>query len=280
MGDGWRRAKKNLHAVHTDFEQKQMSAEGSPDEVSHGQLRISESLRSVEYGTETFNTFIKNLKGDLKMEIERIVAEEQFIADGRAAKVFNIELQHCNLPGGVCVKIWKPELELLKNTNIIEYKKRQYLSPKEEFEFQDQLYVGDKFHKTPRVFAYVETGGHYAICMERIRGYSIGEIMDAGAKMSANLKKKFEELLIQFKNKGYVHRDLHPKNIILKTDQPLEVGAELSGELYLIDFGVAKKFYGSSPEEEDFRLTIGNDVINYPQDSKWLEEIKSTAFAR
>ena len=101
----------------------------SPEKLE--KLRISKSTESPETEPILLEQ-IESLRQDLEEEVKRIISEEQMIGEGRAAKVFELKAEHSHLP--VCVKIWFPKTNQLAKTNIVEYRKIQYLSPEEELD--------------------------------------------------------------------------------------------------------------------------------------------------
>jgi serine/threonine protein kinase len=112
--------------------------------------------------------------------------------------------------------------------------------------------------------------------MEELPGYTLQEIEAAGAVIKDPAWKDLERLIFQLnKQNGVIHRDLGKQNIFLKTHEELSEGNSISGEIYLIDFGLSKRIAGS-PEPEDYTLTIGGDVVRYPSDRGMVEALKPT----
>jgi tRNA A-37 threonylcarbamoyl transferase component Bud32 len=102
--------------------------------------------------------------------------------------------------------------------------------------------------------------------MERIPGYTLAEVWERGGTIVSPQWRELERLVATLNNKHHVvHRDLHLGNIMLKTNQSLPSEQKLSGELYLIDFGLSRRTMGA-PTDEDYLLTIGNEVIKYTSD--------------
>lgn len=204
----------------------------------------------------------QEIESDLTNEIRQIAQAYPFVGEGKAAKVFSLE--NTFVPGKrSCVKIWRPELFNLDDVTRAE---RQSISPKEEFELQDSLF-NNGFHNIPRPFAFCIIDEYPAMIMERIPGYTLAEIQDRGGYIVNPPWKTLLELVTDLNEKHHVlHRDLHLGNIILKTEQKLEDHRnKLSGSLYLIDFGVSKPIT-DSPTNEDYKLTIGENVIKYQSD--------------
>lgn len=216
---------------------------------------------------------IESLRQDLEEELKRIISEERMIGEGRAAKVFELKAEHSHLP--VCVKIWFPKINQLAKTNVVEYRKIQYLSPEEEFVLQDELFIHG-FRDLPRPIAYGKLSDHHIFVMEKISGYNLQQIITAGAKIAKPGWAELERILTELNIKQrIVHRDLHPGNIMLRTHDLLEENVHLDGKLYLIDFGLSKRIQGK-PQDDDFRLTIGKDTVIYKNDRKMVDALKPT----
>lgn len=225
-------------------------------------LENSEKTRTKKFDLENF-------KNKLEKELNEIMLEVNLIGEGQAAKVFDLHASFEDEP--LCVKVFRPELDRLVP---IEQKRRQYLTPKEEFKIQDDLYATG--FNTPQPIAYDFSGKHYVFVMEKIIGHTLKEIDRRGAHIInphwQELEKLGDTLNIQHQ---IVHRDLHLGNIMLQTNQTIEDARhELSGKLYIIDFGTAKRFYGSRPSEDDYKLTIGNSVIKYIPDDSSIRMLK------
>lgn len=78
------------------------------------------------------------------------------------------------------------------------------------------------------------------IVEEFVEGVSMRDYLSAGKKMNLayahKLLKALLEIEVQLEENRILHRDINPNNIILGQD----------GEIYLIDFGLAKNLNGSS----------------------------------
>lgn len=235
-------------------------------------LRVSRSTESPE-AEPIFLEQTESLRQDLEEEVKRIISEEQMIGEGRAAKVFELKAEHSHLPA--CVKIWFPKINQLAKINIVEYRKIQYLSPEEEFVLQDELFLNG-FRDLPRPIAYGRLSDHQIFVMEKISGYNLQQIITAGAKIAKPGWGELERMLRVFNiNHKIVHRDLHPGNIMLGTENPLERGARLEGKLYLIDFGLSKRIQ-ARPSDDDFKLTIGRGTVIYKDDRRMADALRPT----
>lgn len=234
-------------------------------------LKTSESLASFEQGNELLDSYIEAVKHDIELEVERIIAEKPLLGEGKAAKVFDLELNRLHCP--TCVKIWNPELENLKNSDLVEYKKIQAHSPEQEFDLQDDLYVSG-LRNIPRAIAYGKFGPYHILVMEKIPGYTLKKIIDQQSTIGNLSWKDLENNLIDLnRNHRVAHRDLHPGNIMLKTEDKIEEGSVLNGELVFIDFGLSKKTPGM-PAPDDFKLTIGNKSIIYKNDKESIDQLQ------
>lgn len=235
-------------------------------------IEPSKSLESMERGQESYEAYLSNLETDLDEEIERILREERFLGEGRAAKVHAVEMKrsHCK----ACVKIWRPELEDMLKKDVVEYKKIQSQDPHQEFDMQDELYMAG-FKNIARPLAYTEVGEFRVMAMEEITGHTIQSIEESGAKIVEPTWTELKNILLSLnKDFGIVHRDLHSGNIMIKTEDKLEPDAEIRGEIIILDFGNSKKISFSSPESDDYKLTIGQKTVQFESDEKKLLELK------
>lgn len=238
-------------------------------------IEPSKSLESVDRGPESYENYLSNLETDLDEEIERILSEERFLGEGRAAKVHAVEMKrsHCK----ACVKIWKPELNKILAEDVVQYKKIQSQDPHQEFEMQDELYMAG-FKNIPRPLAYTQVGEFKVLAMEEIQGYTLRDIEEAGGKIVGTTWSDLKNVLLSMnKEFGIVHRDLHTDNIMIRTKDKLEPGAEINGEIVILDFGNAKRISFSAPEPDDYKLTIGQKTVQFESDEKKLLELKPSA---
>jgi len=236
-------------------------------------LKTSESLTTFEKGQELLESYIENVKYDLEVEIEKIIAKKPLIGEGRAAKVFDLELNSLHCP--VCVKIWNPELENIQKENIVEYKKIQSHPPEAEFDLQDKLFMAG-FDHIPRPIAYGKFGPYYVLVMEKIVGFTLRELIEYGIKIKNLTWRDLEMILIDLnRNHRVAHRDLHPGNIMLETQEEPQEGASVSGKIYIIDFGTSQET-PSMPTSDDYRLTIGKNSVIYKDDKASIDELKPT----
>jgi len=149
----------------------------------------------------------------------------------------------------------------------------QSLEPEEEFDFQDELYMSG-FENIPRPFAFTKIGDLCAMGMEKIQGYTLQEIKDGGAHIADPAWKELDALLFQLNiDHGTLHRDIHEKNIMLRTSEDIASTKELHGELCFIDFGHGKRI-SARPTPDDYKLTIGQNMIKYPEDKARVDMLK------
>jgi len=234
-------------------------------------LEFSQSFEETERAEGINQEYLERIEHSLEEEVERILNEEEKLGEGKTARVFSIAASRFPLP--VCVKIWKRHVLRMQDEDLIEYRKMQYSSPQDEFQLQDDLYRNG-FTKIPRPIAFGMKGEYQVLAMEELPGYTLEEIAAAGATVDGAQWKDLERLVYDLNiKKGVVHRDLGKQNIFLKTGAELKEDATVAGELYLIDFGLSKKIAGS-PEPDDYRLTIGNNVIRYQSDRGMVEALK------
>jgi serine/threonine protein kinase len=235
------------------------------------EFKLSQSTGTIEVPEGEREAYFGKLGPSLKAEIERRIAEDPIIGEGKTARVFSSVETRKPLP--VCFKIWRPDVIKMKDKSPVDYRRLQYGTPEEEFALQDQLYMAG-FHRIPRPIAFETVGEHQVMAMEELPGYTLQQIEQAGATIAEPGWKQFERLVLDL-NRNYhiAHRDLGPQNIFLKTEEKLAPGATLKGELFIIDLGLSKKT-GGEPTPEDFTLTIGNSVIKYPKDSQSVERLE------
>jgi RIO-like serine/threonine protein kinase len=234
---------------------------------SFSEIKFSPNAKEAEPYMRSAERFLDSLEHSLEEEVERIIGEEEMIGEGRTAKVF--EVDNPNSPCDICAKIWrnKPRREMTP----LEYRKIQYLTPEEEFMLQDELFR--KGCAVPRPVAFGKIGERDVMVMEQLTGYDLKRILAKGGGLEASLWPELVKAWKKIESEGVVHRDLAPQNIFLETTDPLEEGAVLNGKIYIIDFGLSKRFHGTSPEDEDFRMVIGSDTVKYPKDADKIDEL-------
>jgi len=231
----------------------------------------AQSLKK-EHDGQLEKEYQDRIEAEMVAAIEKIIAEHFLLGEGKAGQVFDFpNFSITDLPA--CIKIIRPELEELRNKDLIEFRRIQNLSPEEEFKLQDKLY-SEGFRHTPKPLFYGHYGKYQFLIMEKISGYTLKEIIAAKAKLVNLSWNDLEQLLIKLHRRhGVAHRDLHAGNIMVKTKETLTPDSELSGEqLVIIDFGLSKRT-GGMPTREDYTLTIGKNSIIYPDDRANLEKL-------
>ncbi|HVN26148.1 MAG TPA: hypothetical protein VMT99_00645 [Candidatus Paceibacterota bacterium] len=234
-------------------------------------LKFSRSAETLEHEGISIEAYLDNLEQDLKEELERIMRDEKMLGEGEAGKVFEVHASRSKCQA--CVKVWHPHLEKLKSENYLEYRQIQALDPEDEFNLQDDLYISG-FRNIPRPFAFAKIGNLAIMGMEKVQGYTLQDIKSAGAHIANPAWKDLDRLLFELNiSHKVLHRDIHKSNIMLRTSDKLAPGGELSGELVFIDLGRGRKIHGR-PTPDDYRLTIGNNVISYTQDKSAVEQLR------
>lgn len=116
-----------------------------------------------------------------------------------------------------------------------------------EYESQKAL---SGFKGFPRLYGFAEVGGSPAIVMEWIEGVTLATaaqmlaVDDSGRMaplVAARLGRDLFDMLtrLELVGKGFVHRDISPSNVLVRTEhlQVVEQAAEGAFDLCLIDFG-------------------------------------------
>ena len=235
------------------------------------EFKLSRSTETIAVPEDEREAYLNQLGPNLKAEIERRIAEDPIIGEGKTARVFSSIETRTPMP--VCFKIWRPDILKMKDKDPVGYRRLQYSSPEEEFNLQDKLYMAG-FRRIPRPMAFETVDEHQVMAMEELPGYTFQEIETAGATVGDPGWKELERLLFELNRRyGIVHRDLGTQNIFLKTEDKLEPGTTIAGEIYFIDLGLSKKV-SSEPTPDDFTLTIGKNMIRYPGDHQNVERLK------
>lgn len=135
-----------------------------------------------------------------------------------------------------------------------------------------------------RMYGFVETTDQdgqpkYHVVSEYLDGEPLSEILKRQGSFSIDkalaITKHILSALLMLHNKGYVHRDIDPSNIMVCKD----------GKIKLIDFGIAKNLNES--QEEAKNCTIGGKFIgkvNYASPEQvrgehWLTNQKSDIYS-
>jgi tRNA A-37 threonylcarbamoyl transferase component Bud32 len=235
------------------------------------EFKLSRSTETIALPEEERDAYFGQLGPSLRAEIERRIAEDPMIGEGKTARVFSSLESRKPIP--VCFKIWRSDVLNMKDKNPIDYRRMQYDTPEEEFNLQDKLYMAG-FHTMPRPIAFETVGDHQVMAMEELPGYTLEQIQQAGATVAEPGWTKLAQLIVDLNRKyGVAHRDLGTQNIFLKTDEKLVPGAALKGEIFIIDLGLSKRT-GGEPTPEDYTLTIGRNVIRYPSDWSNVERLQ------
>ncbi|RJQ29934.1 hypothetical protein C4571_00185 [Candidatus Parcubacteria bacterium] len=242
-------------------------------------IQIAGSVERSEELRRGVERFLERMKRDVEEEIIQISRNERLlIGEGMAARVFKFELPGHPSPCRICIKIWRDKPK--RESTPAEYRKIQFLSPDEEFDLQDDLFKKNCKVARPVAFGHVEDrlNGRDIVrdvmAMEEISGYNLQEIIDGEAKIAEPKWSELLSIMTRIKKQRVVHRDLKPSNIMLKTDQELEAGAELRGEIFVIDFGVSRRVAGSSPDDDDFIEKAPNgSTIHFPRDVDYINAL-------
>ena len=89
-----------------------------------------------------------------------------------------------------------------------------------------------------RIYDYIEGDGRDFLILELIRGRSLNEAMADGMGQAEKLAvaEQIAQVLVAAHGKGIIHRDLKPHNVMLTT----------TGEVKVLDFGVARPSRGTN----------------------------------
>jgi len=163
---------------------------------------------------------------------------------------------HNKLDRKVAVKVLKPALT--DQEHIL-------------WRFENEALAMDKLRGCPdiiNVIDFHEEGNFRAIIMELLEGCTLKDLIKKGAIHEAEVTKIFSKVLNAFSyahERNVVHRDVKPSNIFLLN----------SGEIRVLDFGIAK--IANSGEESDYTATgtqMGTLIYMSPEqvlDSKHVD---------
>jgi len=129
-----------------------------------------------------------------------------------------------------------------------------------QFKREAQILAKVKHPHLPKVFDYFEEKNRYYLVMEYIDGLNLMEVLEKNGKL--HWKKALDYALqicdvLKFLHKqGIIYRDLKPSNVMV----------DPKGNVYLIDFGIARFFKGKKIwilrflaifKNSEFSLTAG-----------------------
>lgn len=177
--------------------------------------------------------------------LERMDRKKVKIGMGNNAEVFGVEGEP--LFENICVK------------KILKYPKVKINSIEAEFEFQEAVH--DLNIKTPRNILMVrnnETKEEF-ILMEKIRGASLGDILDPQSNVlipdTYNHEQFFETLkkMVDTMHENNIyHRDLHSGNVMVDEE----------GNPVVIDFGAADHGYGGHGDDHEIYKASGFVLVS------------------
>ncbi|KAK2950146.1 putative Casein kinase I [Blattamonas nauphoetae] len=129
---------------------------------------------------------------------------------------------------------------------------------KYEYRIMKQLQVHQGF---PSAYSYCHTETHNFLVMTRL-GPTVEELWERnGREFSmatlAHISIQAVTLLERLHSLGYLHRDIKPENFMFSRD-------ETSQELFLIDFGLSKRF-GRESEGTHIKFRTGKQMIGTPR---------------
>ncbi|KAK2960693.1 putative Casein kinase I [Blattamonas nauphoetae] len=129
---------------------------------------------------------------------------------------------------------------------------------KYEYRIMKQLQVHQGF---PSAYSYCHTETHNFLVMARL-GRTVEQIWERnGREFSmatlAHISIQAVTLLERLHSLGYLHRDIKPENFMFSRD-------ETSQELFLIDFGLSKRF-GRESEGTHIKFRTGKQMIGTPR---------------
>jgi serine/threonine protein kinase len=183
---------------------------------------------SLEKKIEILHKYIESADDEqLLLCLEKNRERAETIGYGKNAVVYAVEDERI---GHLCVK------------EINKFPEIKYNGPEEEFEFQESL--NSRGIKTPYTIAQLqdEEGKGYII-MERIKGYSIGDIIEKNLPFPEGFNlntfyRKLSEQVQKMHEMAILHRDLHKGNVMINEE----------GDPVLIDFGLATHNSASSED--------------------------------
>lgn len=147
---------------------------------------------------------------------------------------------------GITYKAWHGELQewvVIKTPNKYQKKDSEYNKYVNSFKKEGRLLA--KFSKNPhpnivRVRDLFKDSNTYCLLMDFVEGETLFELVKRRGRIpeaeAVAYIRQIGEALTRVHKKGLVHRDLHPGNIIIKTD----------GQAILIDFGIAQEIIPST----------------------------------
>ena len=119
-----------------------------------------------------------------------------------------------------------------------------------------------------RTFDFGEADGHPFISMEYVRGITLKQLLERSGRLplSAGLRsaRQLCRGLIAAHSQGILHRDIKPENLII----------EPSGNMKLMDFGIARPMQRSGPAQTEPGAIVGTPFYLAPEQLEGVEPDK------
>lgn len=110
----------------------------------------------------------------------------------------------------------------------------------------------------PKPYYYLMSPECHLLAMEHLDALPMSKFMEKSRKLPANFKMSnfnaLKKLLFEIHKLGFAHEDIHEDNILIDLE---------TGELYLIDFGISKRFSKAKGDKLEYKPNTPphNDLV-------------------
>ena len=245
------------------------NAETSVEALSVARGLILKRLeKAIIFDASSVDDRFENVKANAETilrTMESINENAQLIGEGQDAIVVIDKNEIREFPPEVCYKFSKREKTPRGRNSIgVESAIQQ--------DFYDVLSATETQIGIPQPFYAIDTGSEKMFAMEKLAAVSVDEI-NRGIKTLPEwldideLCDELEAVVELLHHNGLYHRDLHPGNVMISIEKPVNPSQKRA---YIIDFGLS----GKGDDIEPYRRETAEGVFTYDDDCAMIKSVR------